>query len=110
MADSFVNKVNVWIKLSLLSKTVPRYLYPDSLSTFMPSLKRSVMTVGAFLKSVSICLVFFTFKSRELSMHQLLNLSASTKQTESELERSSIAESSEYFVSGVVSVPVQSFV
>ena len=43
-------------------------------------------------------------------MHQLLNISASTKQTESELERSSIAESSKDFMIGVVPMPLQSFV
>ena len=29
------------------------------------------MSVGGFLKSISISFVFFTFKSRELSLHQL---------------------------------------
>ena len=50
MADSFVNKVNVWLKLSLLSKTVPSYLYTVTLSTFTPSLKICVMTVASFSK------------------------------------------------------------
>ena len=63
-----------------------------------------------FLKSISISFVFFTFKPRELSLHQLLNLSTSTKSAESELYRSSIAESSEYFMFGVVSVSVWPFV
>ena len=40
------------LKFSLLSKTVPRYLYSVTLPTFTPSIKRSGMTVGAFLKSV----------------------------------------------------------
>ena len=105
-----MNKVDVLLKFSLLSKIVPKYVYSVTLSIFTPSVKKSGMTVGAFLKSVSISFVFFTFNSRELSRHQLLNLSTSAKSTESELERSSIAEPSDYFMIGVVSVPVQSFV
>ena len=35
------------LKFSLLSKTVLRYLYSVTLSTFTPSVKRSGMTVGA---------------------------------------------------------------
>ena len=76
----------------------------------MLSIERSGMTVGAFLKSISISFVFFTLKSRELSLHQLLNLSTTGKLTSSELERSSIAEFSKYFMICAVSVPVQSFV
>ena len=82
-------------------------MYSVTLSTFTPSGKRSGVTVGAFLKSINISFVFFTFKSRELSLHQLLNLSTSAKSTESELEKSSVAESSELFMIGVMSVPLQ---
>ena len=38
------------LKFSLLSKTVPRYLHSVTLSTFMPSIKRSGMTAGDFSK------------------------------------------------------------
>ena len=38
------------LKFSLLSKTVPRYLYSVTLSTFMSSIKTSGMAAGAFLQ------------------------------------------------------------
>ena len=51
---SFVNKVSIFVKFQL----VVRYLY-----SVTPSIKRSGMTIGAFLKSVSISFVFYTFKA-----------------------------------------------
>ena len=98
------------LEFSLLSKTVPRYLYSMTLPTFTPSIKRSEITVRAFLKSINISFAFFYIQVDEFSLHKLLDLSTSTKSTESELEISSIAEPSDYFMIGVVSVPVQSFV
>ena len=96
-------------RFSLLSKTVPGYLYSVTFSTFTPSLKRSGMTVGDFLKSISISLVFFTFKSRELSLHQLLNLSTSANKQNLSWKDLPLQNCQSIFI-GVVSVLVQSFV
>ena len=43
------------LNFSLFSKTVPRYLYSVTLSTFTPPVKRSKVTVGAFLKFPLFC-------------------------------------------------------
>ena len=48
------------------------------------------------------------FRSSQLSLYKALNLSTSAKYTE--LERSSVTMSSEYFIIGVVSVLGQLFV
>ena len=97
------------LKFSLLSKTVPTYLFSVTLSTFTPSIKRSGMTVGAYLKSISISFVFFTFKSRELSLHQLLNLSTSANKQNLSWKDLPLQNCQSIFI-GVVSVLVQSFV
>ena len=65
-------KIMFMLKFSLLSKTVPEYLYSVTLSTFTTSVDRSG-TVGFFLKSINISFVYIKSRSSQRSLQHFLN-------------------------------------
>ena len=100
-----MNKVSVFVKIQLV-KTVPRYLYSVTLSTFTPSVKIYRMTKLELFSNQS-AFPLFSLHSIPAPVAEPFNFSKINNLNWKDLL---LRNHQRAFMTGVVSVPVQSFV